>query len=479
MVDAHDVPPSPATDEMAPMATEAASPIEHAPLSETASPAEGGTPSASEAAPKLSKNQQRRLRRQQEWEAKSEQRREDRRQQRIDKRRARAGLLRQFLEIKEQHEREETSFDEAAVLKELNLHLRKRARKMDPMDDTLITSGVHVVLDSSFDELMSEKQINSLVRQTEHIYALNARAEYPFHLHATSFGGQYRERMDRCCSWSEWRRAGGVNFMQGSLTEELPSLVARILAGPGASSAKTAEQGAPDQDMDQSAGQTTEQAGEQAGEQIAKVSPSQTPNDTPGQITSDTPGQTPSHTPGQTPSHTSNHGLALHMDAETGRPTEEVDPAQWQSRVIYLTAESPNVVEKIAPGHIYVIGNLVDNNHHPGLCYERARQAGVRTARLPISEHIRLDTRHVLTINQVHHILLEAFRRDGDWPAVLEAVIPTRKGAIKLDQAPKQPKAKKAKLAPAEPEGEKPALAEKPAPAEEITPAEETAPAEE
>lgn len=228
------------------------------------------------------------------------------------------------------------------------------------------------------------QQINSLVRQTEHIYALNARAEYPFHLHATSFGGQYRERMDRCCSWSEWRRAGGVNFMQGSLTEELPSLVARILAGPGASSAKTAEQGAPDQDMDQSAGQTTEQAGEQAGEQIAKVSPS----------------QTPSHTPGQTPSHTSNHGLALHMDAETGRPTEEVDPAQWQSRVIYLTAESPNVVEKIAPGHIYVIGNLVDNNHHPGLCYERARQAGVRTARLPISEHIRLDTRHVLTINQ-------------------------------------------------------------------------------
>ena len=50
------------------------------------------------------------------------------------------------------------------------------------------------------------------------------------------------------------------------------------------------------------------------------------------------------------------------------------------------------------------------------------------TARLPISEHIDMSTRHVLTVNHVYEILLQQ-HNVGDWKTALEIVIPARKGA--------------------------------------------------
>ena len=76
--------------------------------------------------------------------------------------------------------------------------------------------------------------------------------------------------------------------------------------------------------------------------------------------------------------------------------------------VTYLTAESPNVLTRLQSDHVYVIGALVDHNRLPGMCHSAAVAAGVATARLPITECMRVETsrRTVITVNQVVECLL-------------------------------------------------------------------------
>ena len=56
----------------------------------------------------------------------------------------------------------------------------------------------------------------------------------------------------------------------------------------------------------------------------------------------------------------------------------------------------------------------------------KAVEQGLRTARLPIDEYVRLQTRKVLTVNQVFEILME-YRGHHDWRRAFHAVIPERK----------------------------------------------------
>jgi tRNA (guanine9-N1)-methyltransferase len=74
--------------------------------------------------------------------------------------------------------------------------------------------------------------------------------------------------------------------------------------------------------------------------------------------------------------------------------------ADRRASIVYLTAESPNVLTAISENDIYVIGALVDHNTRKGICHEHALKAGVRTARLPIEEHLSIRTRRVITVNQ-------------------------------------------------------------------------------
>ncbi|KAJ1367481.1 hypothetical protein KIN20_028398 [Parelaphostrongylus tenuis] len=98
--------------------------------------------------------------------------------------------------------------------------------------------------------------------------------------------------------------------------------------------------------------------------------------------------------------------------------------------IVYLTAESENVLTHLEDSKVYVIGGLVDHNSEKGLCYELARRKGYAHARLPIDEFVEMKTRKVLTINHVFEILAH-FSENGDWEKAFFAVIPSRKGMSK------------------------------------------------
>lgn len=67
-------------------------------------------------------------------------------------------------------------------------------------------------------------------------------------------------------------------------------------------------------------------------------------------------------------------------------------------QIVYLTSDSDNVLTELDKDAVYIIGGLVDHNHHKGESLKRAEEKGLRTARLPLSEHISIKTRSVLTI---------------------------------------------------------------------------------
>ena len=92
--------------------------------------------------------------------------------------------------------------------------------------------------------------------------------------------------------------------------------------------------------------------------------------------------------------------------------------------VVYLTADSDTVLDALSPDAVYVIGGIVDRNRHKGLCVGKAKNQGIRTARLPL-ERV-LGATKVLTVNQVYSALLEMWGGDGDGVKVA-SVVPQRR----------------------------------------------------
>uniref|UniRef100_A0A7E4V8P8 tRNA (guanine(9)-N(1))-methyltransferase n=1 Tax=Panagrellus redivivus TaxID=6233 RepID=A0A7E4V8P8_PANRE len=106
--------------------------------------------------------------------------------------------------------------------------------------------------------------------------------------------------------------------------------------------------------------------------------------------------------------------------------SDKIDTVFTPNEIVYLTAESDNVLTELDESKVYIIGGLVDHNHHKGLCHGIATKKGYGHARLAIEENVKLDSRKVLTINHVFDILAR-YTVHGNWKAALDEVIPGRK----------------------------------------------------
>ncbi|KAF2242175.1 hypothetical protein BU26DRAFT_524809 [Trematosphaeria pertusa] len=108
--------------------------------------------------------------------------------------------------------------------------------------------------------------------------------------------------------------------------------------------------------------------------------------------------------------------------------------AEEEGEVVYLSAESDVTLERLKPNSTYIIGGLVDKNRHKGLCYKRAMNRGVKTAKLPIGEFLQMKSRQVLVTNHVLEIMLK-WLEFGDWGKAFMGVIPKRKGGVLKSEA--------------------------------------------
>lgn len=109
--------------------------------------------------------------------------------------------------------------------------------------------------------------------------------------------------------------------------------------------------------------------------------------------------------------------------------TEHYTEVVSQEELVYLTSDSPNVLTELDPKKAYVIGGLVDHNHHKGVTFERAKELGISHAQLPLSSFVKMNSRKVLAVNHVFEIIL-AYLEKGSWQEAFFTVLPQRKGVV-------------------------------------------------
>jgi len=105
----------------------------------------------------------------------------------------------------------------------------------------------------------------------------------------------------------------------------------------------------------------------------------------------------------------------------------EEQPNFPKDKLIYLSPDSPNVMQELSHDKIYIVGGIVDHNRLKGLSYNTATKLGVATARLPLLENFPDMNDVSININHVFEILTD-LAEGKSWKEAISAHVPTRKG---------------------------------------------------
>ncbi|RHY34378.1 hypothetical protein DYB32_001000 [Aphanomyces invadans] len=126
----------------------------------------------------------------------------------------------------------------------------------------------------------------------------------------------------------------------------------------------------------------------------------------------------------------------------TATPKSYMDIFKKES-LVYLTADSPNVINDLDTDKVYIIGGIVDRNRLKGATYDRAKAQGIQTAKLPLDKVLEMgQATRVLTVNHgmpshrtsltvsalVFQILVD-YTTVRDWTQATLSALPERKGA--------------------------------------------------
>jgi tRNA (guanine9-N1)-methyltransferase len=150
----------------------------------------GLTVTNSDDIPKVSKNQ---LKRQRKWEKLMEQKRQKKEQQKNIKM-AQAKAAGRDIEV-ERRDMEQRRLDGAGWAK----RNEKWWRQFEDQGGKF-----QICLDCSFEDKMSDKEINSLASQIRYCYAFNKRAKHPVRVTVTSLSGKTHEILQNVSGFDQW-----------------------------------------------------------------------------------------------------------------------------------------------------------------------------------------------------------------------------------------------------------------------------------
>ncbi|KAA8566499.1 hypothetical protein EYC84_009058 [Monilinia fructicola] len=278
---------------------------------------------------------------------------------------------------------------------------------------------VAFLIDCDFESYMMEKEIISLTAQVTRCYSDNRTAVYRGHMGIAGWGGKMKERFEGVLAgnFNSWK---GVKFLEEGWVEAAGIMDGLMRGAEGGKvvGALATKNGLEEwkkpvkesRKLEGSATEPTESAQPEFKEEQDPAEPISTATEAP---TASEPTSLP------TPSN----------PQDAPEPTLSTSPSTTTTpNIIYLSSDSENTLTTLTPNTTYVIGGIVDKNRHKGLCYKRARDAGIPTAKLPIGEYMTMQSRTVLTVNHVMEIMIR-WLETGDWGEAFLKVIPKRKEA--------------------------------------------------
>ncbi|XP_041793323.1 tRNA methyltransferase 10 homolog C-like [Chelmon rostratus] len=108
-----------------------------------------------------------------------------------------------------------------------------------------------------------------------------------------------------------------------------------------------------------------------------------------------------------------------------------------REKLVYLTADSRNVLHTFDHSKVYIIGALVDRSIQSGLSLANAKRLNLATARLPLDEFLHWDmgTKN-LTLDQMIRIMM-TMKDTGKWEEALKFVPKRKHDGFHKDQTEK------------------------------------------
>ncbi|KAK6953580.1 hypothetical protein Daesc_005885 [Daldinia eschscholtzii] len=164
-------------------------------------------------APKLSKNQQRKLKRQKMWEEKKQEKKILRKEKRHEK---------------QEKKRLEREAEIAAAAAEGREPVFQESSRKQPKSSTKVP--ISVIFDCQFEKYMMGKELPSLSNQITRCYSDNRNAQYPVHMFISSYGGQMKERHETILQ-NQFKGWKNVHFIEGDFIEAAAK-AKEIMAGP-------------------------------------------------------------------------------------------------------------------------------------------------------------------------------------------------------------------------------------------------------
>nr|CAD7196087.1 unnamed protein product [Timema douglasi] len=266
-------------------------------------------------------------------------------------------------------------------LKQRKLEARLNKQPLGPSRKLLKNSKmseskckVRVAIDTSFDDLMNNKDTNKCVNQLLRCYSANRRASNPIQLYFTSFVGNTKTEMAKLSGYTNWDVCSTLAVDKTNDDREIGVRIPVRCT------------------------------------KVAYVS-AQYLNMFRANLTLQVEMFT----------------IVL-VFVQVNFKSESYMDIFDKNELIYLSSDSDNIITTLEDDKVYIIGGLVDHNSQKGLTLQIANDKGIAHAQLPIREYLEMRTTKVLSIVHVFEILL-AVTEGSPWKEALLNVLPSRKGA--------------------------------------------------